>query len=80
MRIGEQVLATKGAGVTGITETADGQALFINIQHTGDFSKPLASEEAPQIVWPGNQGHGVKGRPCSATIVITRQDAGLIGL
>ena len=44
MLVGEQVLATKGAGVTGITETADGQALFINIQHTGDFSKPLASE------------------------------------
>jgi uncharacterized protein len=74
------LVAPKGAEVTGITETADGRTLFVNIQHPGELSKPLASGEAPQSVWPGNQGYGVQGRPRSATIVITRKDGGVIGL
>lgn len=74
------LVAPKGAEVTGITETPDGRTLFVNIQHPGELSKPLASGSAPQSFWPGNQGYGVAGRPRSATIVITRQDGGLIGL
>lgn len=74
------LVAPPGAEVTGITETADGRTLFVNIQHPGELSKPLSSGAAPQSVWPGNQGYGVAGRPRSATIVITRQDGGLIGL
>ena len=74
------LVAPAGAEVTGITETADGRTLFVNIQHPGELSKPLSSGAAPQSVWPGNQGYGVAGRPRSATIVITRQDGGLIGL
>jgi secreted PhoX family phosphatase len=74
------LVAPKGAEVTGITETADGRTLFVNIQHPGELSKPLASGEAPESVWPGNQGYGVQGRPRSATIVITRKDGGVIGL
>ena len=74
------LVAPKGAEVTGITETADGRTLFVNIQHPGESSKPLSSGEAPQSTWPGNQGVGPQGRPRSATIVITRQDGGLIGL
>jgi hypothetical protein len=78
--LGEQVLVTKGAELTSITETADGRTLFVNIQHPGELSKPLASGEAPQSVWLGNHGYGVQGRPRSATIVITRKDGGMIGL
>jgi len=74
------LVAPAGAEVTGITETADGRTLFVNIQHPGELSKPLSSGAAPQSVWPGNQGYGVAGRPRSATIVITRKDGGLIGL
>jgi secreted PhoX family phosphatase len=74
------LVAPKGAEVTGITETADGRTLFVNIQHPGELSKPLSSGEALQSTWPGNQGVGPQGRPRSATIVITRQDGGLIGL
>ncbi|MFM1907164.1 MAG: hypothetical protein RLZZ591_841 [Pseudomonadota bacterium] len=74
------LVAPKGAEVTGITETADGRTLFVNIQHPGELSKPMSSGEAPQSVWPGNQGYGPQGRPRSATIVITRKDGGLIGL
>ena len=74
------LVAPKGAEVTGITETADGRTLFVNIQHPGENSKPLASGLPHDSEWPGNQGYGPKGRPRSATIVITRQDGGLIGL
>jgi secreted PhoX family phosphatase len=74
------LVAPKGAEVTGITETADGRTLFVNIQHPGEQSKPVATGEAPQSMWPGNQGYGKAGRPRSATIVITRQDGGVIGL
>ena len=74
------LVAPKGAEVTGITETADGRTLFVNIQHPGELSKPLSSGDAPQSMWPGNQGYGPNGRPRSATIVITRKDGGLIGL
>lgn len=74
------LVAPKGAEVTGITETADGRTLFVNIQHPGELSKALSIGEAPQSTWPGNQGVGPQGRPRSATIVITRKDGGLIGL
>jgi secreted PhoX family phosphatase len=74
------LVAPKGAEVTGITETADGRTLFVNIQHPGELSTPISAGNAPQSEWPGNQGYGVVGRPRSATIVITRNDGGLIGL
>ncbi len=73
------LVAPKGAEVTGITETPDGRTLFVNIQHPGETSKPLAAGE-PESMWPGNQGYGAPGRPRSATIVITRRDGGLIGI
>ena len=74
------LVAPPGAEVTGITETADGRTLFVNIQHPGELSKPLAASAPPQSAWPGNQGYGNPGRPRSATIVITRKDGGMIGL
>lgn len=74
------LVAPSGAEVTGITETADGRTLFVNIQHPGELSKPLAASAPPQSAWPGNQGYGNPGRPRSATIVITRKDGGMIGL
>lgn len=74
------LVAPPGSEVTGITETADGRTLFVNIQHPGEKSKPLVSGSAPQSMWPGNAGYGPQGRPRSATIVITRKDGGVIGL
>jgi secreted PhoX family phosphatase len=70
------LVAPPGAEVTGITETPDGRTLFVNIQHPGEDSKPGAQ---PQSLWPGNKGYGRPGRPRSATIVITREDGGVIG-
>jgi secreted PhoX family phosphatase len=70
-----------GAEITGLCESADGKALFINIQHPGEGTKPAdLLDENFQSRWPGNRGYGRPGRPRSATIVITREDGGLIGL
>lgn len=77
----------KGSEITGLTETADGKALLVNIQHPGELTSALGSNPAFsfQSQWPGNgvtaavSGYGPAGRPRSATIVITRTDGGVIG-
>jgi len=75
------LVAPPGAEVTGIAETADGRAIFVNIQHPGENTS--AADRAAgrfESRWPGNAGYGPQGRPRSATIVITRIDGGVIGL
>jgi uncharacterized protein len=76
------LVAPKGAEVTGIAETADGKALFVNIQHPGENTPALGNSAQfnQESQWPGNEGYGPKGRPRSATIVITRKDGGVIGV
>jgi uncharacterized protein len=70
--------------ITGITETPDGKAVFVNIQHPGE-SITAANVVNPATYlshWPGNAGYGAGGataRPRSATVVITKNDGGLIG-
>jgi uncharacterized protein len=70
--------------ITGLTETPDGRALFVNIQHPGEtISRANIGDPAKFLShWPGNAGYGAGGataRPRSATLVITRTDGGLIG-
>lgn len=70
-----------GSEITGITETPDGKALFVNIQHPGE-STSLANIADPTKYtsqWPANAGYGAGKRPRSATIVITKNDGGRIG-
>jgi secreted PhoX family phosphatase len=73
--------------ITGITETYDGKALFINIQHPGEDTA-AANIASPTSSWPySNTGNGNPAtpttaktiRPRSATIVLTRIDGGVIG-
>jgi hypothetical protein len=71
------LVAPPGAEVTGVTETPDGRVMFVNIQHPGENTRP---GKALESLWPGNQGYGRPGRPRSATIMITREDGGVIGL
>lgn len=81
-RLRRFLVAPRGSEVTGLTESPDGRALFLNIQHPGEETPALGNADAfkLQSEWPGNEGYGPKGRPRSATIVITREDGGLIGL
>ncbi len=82
------VVGPKDCEITGLTESGDGKALFINIQHPGEETSDLAN---PTSSWPyplagggfGNPAAGVTPsgtiRPRSATIVLTRIDGGVIG-
>lgn len=75
------LVGPKGAEITGICETPDGKALFVNIQHPGE-NTAMADVGDParfESQWPSNAGYGVGNRPRSATIVITKNDGGLIG-
>ncbi|SDD14854.1 PhoX family protein [Aquimonas voraii] len=53
-----------GCEVTGIAATPDLRTLFVNIQHPADGSS-----------WPDGNG----ARPRSATVVVTKDDGGIIG-
>jgi secreted PhoX family phosphatase len=67
--------------ITGLCETPDGKALFINIQHPGE-NTPMSEIGNPAKYtsqWPANAGYGAGQRPRSATIVITKKDGGAIG-
>ncbi|HRM69918.1 MAG TPA: PhoX family phosphatase [Thauera phenylacetica] len=56
----------KACEVTGLTFTPDGKTLFINIQHPGEDGNSN---------WPD----GGSARPRSATVIITKNDGGVIG-
>ncbi|WP_295983000.1 PhoX family phosphatase [uncultured Variovorax sp.] len=64
--------------ITGIAESGDGRALFVNIQHPGEDTKVADILDPSKFTshWP----QGGTARPRSATIVITKNDGGLIGL
>jgi secreted PhoX family phosphatase len=63
--------------VTGVVTSPDGRAMFVNIQHPGDRATP--DEPTRSSHWPYSQGYGPAGRPRSATVVITREDGGIVG-
>lgn len=67
--------------LTGIAETPDGKALFVNIQHPGETTAManIADPSKYTSQWPSNAGYGAGKRPRSATIVITKNDGGRIG-
>jgi secreted PhoX family phosphatase len=73
-----------GCEITGLAETPDGKAMFINIQHPGENTAMANIGDPSRYTshWPGNAGYGAGGanaRPRSATIVITKNDGGRIG-
>ena len=70
-----------GAEITGIAETPDGKALFVNIQHPGETTAAANVGDPARYTsqWPSNAGYGAGKRPRSATIVITKNDGGRIG-
>jgi secreted PhoX family phosphatase len=70
------LVGPKECEITGVTETPDGKTLFVNIQHPGEGTPPNFATGEFGSHWPG----GGLTRPRSATIVITRDDGGDIGI
>ncbi len=68
------LVGPKDCEITGITESPDGKAIFVNIQHPGENSKSVTDPSQFTSHWPG----GGNSRPRSATIIITRNDGGRI--
>jgi secreted PhoX family phosphatase len=63
--------------ITGISSTPDGRSVFVNIQHPGEGGDPANITSN----WPASQAAAAPGvRPRSATIVITKNDGGVVGL
>ncbi|MCD0451486.1 PhoX family phosphatase [Actinocorallia sp. API 0066] len=70
----------RGAEVTGLTFSADGRSMFVNVQHPGEVSAAWGAPTPanPRVVsnWPD---FDPSGRPRSATVVVTKKDGGKIG-
>ena len=94
-RLRRFLTAPAGAEVTGLAETPDGRALFVNIQHPGEGTGSAVGAPGTSLAsgvfeshWPGNGGGiaapygpgGAGARPRSATVMITKDDGGVIGL
>jgi len=75
------LVGPKGCELTGIAETPDGKALFVNIQHPGENTAAANVGDVTKYTsqWPANAGYGAGKRPRSATLVITKNDGGRIG-
>ena len=71
------LVGPKECEITGVDTTPDGRSLFVNIQHPGeDGSIARLSSN-----WPASQAGPAPGnRPRSATVVITKDDGGVVGL
>jgi secreted PhoX family phosphatase len=67
-----------GCEITGATATPDGRTMFINIQHPGESPSERSDPSAPRrnSNWPDFHP---EGRPRSATLVIRKNDGGVIG-
>ena len=80
-RLRRFLVSPKGAEVTGIDSTPDGRTVFVNIQHPGETNSLTVPSPLPSN-WPATQG-GVAAptaRPRSATIIITKNDGGVVGV
>ena len=77
-RIRRFLTGPKGCEITGITMTPDGASMFINIQHPGETASERSDPAQPLAVssWPDGEA---AGRPRSSTIVIRRDDGGIVG-
>jgi uncharacterized protein len=64
-----------GCEITGIAMAPDLKTMFINIQHPGESPSERSDPQAPTKVsrWPDG------ARPRSATLMITKDDGGVIG-
>lgn len=76
------LVGPSGCEITGITWTPDQKYVFINVQHPGEYGshprKPAVSPAEDPLAfsqWPAPEG----GRPRSSTVVIWKEDGGIVG-
>jgi uncharacterized protein len=64
-----------GCEVTGVVMTPDSRTMFVNIQHPGETPRERSDPANPTAIstWPDGS------RPRSATVVIRKNDGGVIG-
>jgi len=67
------LVGPKECEITGLDSTPDGRTVFVNIQHPGENGGPTNITSN----WPANTAGS---RPRSATIVITKDDGGVVGV
>ena len=70
------LVGPKDCEITGITESPDGTAIFVNIQHPGEKSGSATDPTQFTSHWPD----GGLARPRSATVIITRNDGGKVAV
>lgn len=72
------LIGPKACEVTGVIATPDLRTMFVNIQHPGETASERSDPASPKAVssWPDGPAGG---RPRSATVVIRKNDGGLIG-
>ncbi|MFM2053269.1 MAG: hypothetical protein RL456_1306 [Pseudomonadota bacterium] len=70
------LLGPAGCEVTGVVMTPDLRTMFVNIQHPGESPSERSDPADPMKIsrWPDGTG-----RPRSATVVIRKDDGGVIG-
>ncbi len=75
-RLRRFLVGPRDCEITGLAETPDRRALFVNIQHPGETTSAAQFAAGSYLSnWPD----GGATRPRSATIVITRNDGGEVG-
>ena len=69
---------TTSCEITGLTWTPDGRTMFVNVQHPGESPGDRSDPAEPRRYssWPDHQP---TGRPRSATVVVRKDDGGVIG-
>ncbi len=70
------MVGPKECEITGVDSTPDGRTVFVNIQHPGENGNPANITSN----WPNSQTGNFSGRPRSATVVITKNDGGIVAL
>ncbi|HEX4885117.1 MAG TPA: PhoX family phosphatase [Casimicrobiaceae bacterium] len=72
------LVGPRGCEVTGVVTTPDLRTMFVNIQHPGEPDSERNDPARPNAIssWPDGPAGG---RPRSATVVIVKDDGGIIG-
>ncbi|MEI2414701.1 PhoX family phosphatase [Orrella sp. JC864] len=76
------LVGPSGCEITGITFTPDHKYVFVNVQHPGEYgshpNRPAVGAKTDPLAfskWPEESG----GRPRSATVVVWKEDGGVVG-